>query len=265
MERRRKASKLVCRRRRVGSSACPGSLRFERELARALLALRAVSALLWIGCANRTAEGASDSGIDAPRDAAVDLSADLAAPCMRDDVGQCVCLPNAQGFQAVAYHPTERVPGSCSTAEANAFAAACAETPNAGSCGAWLGAHAVCGQCLLGERLQGPFRRDADDQLEISPGACGQAQAGETFDAGADADVGGCGQTMENVGACIAYACAGCDGGEGCRTVAYGGDCATPGVTACGAVGAGACVLGSPEMRAAVIALAVCGADGGED
>jgi hypothetical protein len=233
------------------------------------------AACAFAGCGGSAAGATPEAGADAPRDAPMDTAReaqrdappvfDSSPACPLDDAGQCVCVPDARGFAPVVYHPVQAMPGSCTFQEATAFAGACAAQPSSGPCAAWLGAHPPCGRCLIGQTLEGPLRRDAFNAPEISPGTCGQVLAGEAFDASADAGVDGCGLTLENVGACMAYACAGCDAGQGCRAAAYSTGCATPDLARCAAFDSGACVLGSPTERAQAIAWAVCGGDAGAD
>jgi hypothetical protein len=173
----------------------------------------------------------------------------------------CACVPDVRGFDPPDYAPTISVRGACSADEARDFGAACGDDPNAHGCADWLAAHATCARCLLGDTLPGPFRKSARQRLEISPGTCGQALAGERFDAGADAYVGGCGAALEAAGACVAYACQACTDALACEARAYRAECATvlPALAPCDRNDASACVLGSASDRARAIAWAVCG------
>lgn len=201
------------------------------------------------GCAAGASSATDDAGVDA--------GADVAKTCSRD----------ARPLPRFDYVPTKRVEGACTDAEVFAFGAACATDPSSKKCALFLASSPPCARCLLGDALPGPLRRGSDHITELSPGTCGQALAGEVYDAGADAaPVGGCGQTMENVGKCVSYACGACDAGDlGCRVAAYIGPCSEidRNLARCDAVGAAHCVLGSAADRARAIAAAVCGGDAG--
>lgn len=204
-----------------------------------------VALVALVGCA----AGASTSG-----DAGVDARADVAKTCSRD----------ARPLPRFDYLPTTRVEGACTDAEVIAFGDACGTDPSSKKCALFLASSPPCARCLLDP---GPLRRGGDHLTEVSPGACGQALAGEMYDAGADATpVGGCGQAMENVGKCVSYACGACDAGDlDCRVAAYAGQCqgVDLDLPRCDAVGAARCVLGSAVDRARAIAAAVCGGDAG--
>lgn len=205
---------------------------------------------------------AACSSVDAVAvDAGVaDAVADRARSCARD----------ARPLIVRDYYPTRRTPGACDPEQIFIFGDDCGPNPNATKCGTFLAANPTCARCLLGEVLPGPLRRGSDRLTEISPGACAQVLAGESYPAGFLLPVGGCGKTIENTGACVTFACAGCDASDlACRVAAYSGQCATdPNHAKCDAIGAAKCVLGSAVDRARAIAAAVCGgeaADAGTD
>ncbi len=207
-----------------------------------------VALVALVGCA---------AGASTADDAGVDAGADVAKTCSRDP----------RPLPPFDYLPTTRVEGACTDAEVFAFGDACASDPSSKKCALFLASAPPCARCLLGDALPGPLRRGSDHVTELSAGACGQALAGEVYDAGADAaPVGGCGQAMENVGKCVSYACGACDAGDlGCRVAAYQGPCGEIDLNLprCDAIGAAQCVLGSPADRARAIASAVCGGDAG--
>jgi hypothetical protein len=130
----------------------------------------------------------------------------------------------------------------------------------------FLAANPMCARCILGDRFAGPLRRSAERLTEVSPGACAQAIAHETYDGGADAAVGGCGRAMENMGLCVDYACAKCDPNDlACRKGAYRDQCAFSDdmISRCDRLGVSVCVLGNAADRANAVVTAVCGPDAG--
>ena len=194
------------------------------------------------------------------------------------------CARDPAQLARYGYRATARVTGACSAQDTRDFGAACGPDPSSTTCAKFLAKHPSCARCILGDVLAGPLRRDAFGRTEVSPGACAQVLAGEVFDAAldlpADADTtfGGCGAALEDLGACVTYACGECDAGEAseadptsqtaCREAAYRGPCAPrdPEAPRCDGLGASACILGTREDRARAIASAVCGpSDGAAD
>lgn len=217
-----------------------------------LAALAALAFATLVGCST-----ASGDAIDA------------GAPSL--DAGAATCARDTTQLAPFAYRATARVAGACTAQESSDFATACGSDPSSTTCAKFLAKHPTCARCILGDVLAGPLRRDAFGRTEVSPGACAQTLAGEVFDASsnmpADADTtfGGCGAAFEDLGACVSYACGACDAGDiECRETAYRGACAArdPEAPRCAALGAAACVLGTPEDRARAIAVSVCGAGG---
>jgi hypothetical protein len=215
-----------------------------------------IALLALVGCSTGASDGA-DAG-------AVDAGSPPPKACSRD----------ARDLPRVDYFPTAPVAGACSAEDILIFGDDCGPDPSSKKCGGFLASSPTCARCLLGAVLSGPLRRNAQRLTEISPGACGQVLAGEMYGAAVDAvatPVGGCGQTMENVGACVDYACGACDAGDvACRVTAYHGQCSTidPELPHCDAFDAGTCVLGTSVDRARAIAAAVCGGsaiDAGSD
>ena len=251
---------------RGGRRAAHGSLRRSMVAIGLACAAIAITTLALVACSAASSD-AHDAGA---------RSSDVEPPSCARDPAQLV---------RYGYRATARVAGACSAQDTRDFAAACAPDPSSTTCAKFLAKHPSCARCILGDVLAGPLRRDAFGRTEVSPGACAQALAGEVFDAAldlpADADTtfGGCGAALEDLGACVAYACGECDGGEAsqtsesaCREAAYRGACASrdPEAPRCDRVGASACILGTREERARAIASAVCGpsdgtADAGTD
>jgi len=190
---------------------------------------------------------------------------DAGAPDVAPEAGRCE--RDARLLAPLDYVSTAVVAGACDAKQASDFGAACGADPSAKACATFLAGNPTCARCILGDARPGPLRRNTWRLPEVSPGTCAQAIARETYeDAGVDAAVGGCGKALENLGACVDYACAKCDANDlACRKDAYRFQCAGADelVPYCTRLDVARCVLGNPADRASAIVTAVCGPDAG--